>query len=65
MVVEREQMPADLSVEVGQPLQIRQPNGQAIPVIVSQISDSKVTLDANHPLAGQDLTFDIELVEVN
>jgi len=65
MVVEREQMPADLSVEVGQPLQIRQPNGQAIPVIVSQISDSKVTLDANHPLAGQDLTFDIEVVEVN
>ncbi|MBE9169986.1 peptidylprolyl isomerase [Pleurocapsales cyanobacterium LEGE 06147] len=65
MVVERQQMPADLSVQVGQPLQIRQTNGQTIPVIVSQISDSKITLDANHPLAGQDLTFEIELVEVN
>jgi peptidylprolyl isomerase len=65
MVVERQQMPEDLSIQVGQPLQIRQNNGQTIPVIISQISDSKVTLDANHPLAGQDLTFEIELVEIN
>lgn len=65
MVVERDQMPADLSVQVGQPLQIRQMDGQTIPVIVSQISQSKVTLDANHPLAGQDLTFEIELVEID
>lgn len=65
MVVERDQMPADLSVQVGQPLQIRQMDGQTIPVIISQISQSKVTLDANHPLAGQDLTFEIELVEID
>lgn len=65
IAVEKEQIPTDLSVEVGQQLQISQNNGQVIPVIVTDVSDSKVTLDANHPLAGQQLTFDIELVEVS
>ena len=65
ITVEKEQIPTDLSVEVGQQLQISQNNGQVIPVIVTDVSDSKVTLDANHPLAGQQLTFDIQLVEVN
>jgi peptidylprolyl isomerase len=64
ITVEKEQIPTDLSVEIGQQLQISQNNGQVIPVIVTDVSDSKVTLDANHPLAGQQLTFDIELVEV-
>ncbi|MBF2014665.1 MAG: peptidylprolyl isomerase [Rivularia sp. T60_A2020_040] len=65
ITVEKEQIPTDLSVEIGQQLQISQNDGQVIPVIVTDVSDSKVTLDANHPLAGQQLTFDIELVEVN
>lgn len=65
ITVEKEQIPTDLSVAVGQQLQISQNNGQVIPVMVTDVSDSKVTLDANHPLAGQQLTFDIELVEVN
>ncbi len=65
ITVEKEQIPTDLSVEVGQQLQISQNNGQVIPVIVTDVSDSKVTLDANHPLAGEQLTFDIELVEVS
>ena len=64
MVVDRQQIPADLSVNVGQQLQIRQKSGEAIPVIVTDVSESKVTLDANHPLAGRDLTFDIRLVEI-
>jgi peptidylprolyl isomerase len=64
ITVEKEQIPTDLSVEVGQQLQISQNNGQVIPVVVTDVSDSKVTLDANHPLAGQQLTFEIELVEV-
>ncbi len=64
MVVDRQQIPADVSVNVGQQLQIRQKSGEAIPVIVTDVSNSKVTLDANHPLAGQDLTFDIRLVEI-
>lgn len=66
MVVEanRENLPPDLAVEVGQQLQISQPNGQVIPVVVTDLSESKVTLDANHPLAGQALTFELELVEI-
>lgn len=64
VVVERQQMPADLAPEVGQQLQIQQATGEVIPVIVTDISDSTVTLDANHPLAGEDLTFEIELVEI-
>ncbi len=62
--VDRQQIPSDLNVQVGQQLQIRQGDNQTIPVIVTDVSDAKVTLDANHPLAGQDLVFDIELVEV-
>ncbi|MGF1672474.1 MAG: peptidylprolyl isomerase [Rivularia sp. (in: cyanobacteria)] len=65
ITVEKEQIPTDLSVEIGQQLQISQNDGQVIPVIVTDVSDSQVTLDANHPLAGQQLTFDIQLVEVN
>jgi peptidylprolyl isomerase len=49
---------------VGQQYQIRQPNGQAAVVTVTDVSPTEVTLDANHPLAGQDLTFDIELIEI-
>lgn len=62
--VNREQLPPDLDPEVGLQLQIQQPNGQAIPVLVTEVTNGQVTLDANHPLAGEDLTFDIELVEI-
>lgn len=64
VVVDRAQMPQELEPEVGQQLQIQQPTGQAIPVIVTDVSTAEVTLDANHPLAGEDLTFDIQLVEI-
>jgi FKBP-type peptidyl-prolyl cis-trans isomerase 2 len=40
------------------------PEGQALPVTVKEIEDESVTLDANHPLAGKALTFEVELVEV-
>lgn len=62
--VAREQLPNDLQPEVGQQLQMRQQDGTAVPVVVSDISESQVTLDANHPLAGKDLTFDITLVAI-
>ena len=45
-------------------LQLNQPDGQAIPVQITAVNEEKVTLDANHPLAGQDLTFEIEVVEI-
>ena len=62
--VDRQQLPADLQPQVGQRLQVTQPNGNAVPVVVTDVSPSQVTLDANHPLAGKDLTFDITLVEM-
>lgn len=62
--VDRDQIPAEVELELGQQLQISQPNGQPVPVTVTDISGSTVTLDANHPLAGQDLIFDLKLVEI-
>ena len=65
LAVDRQQMPAEAPIQLGQQLQLKQTNGQVIPVTVKNISESQVILDANHPLAGQDLTFDIELVAIN
>ncbi len=64
VVVDRNQFPVDLKPEVGQRLQTRQADGRAIVVTVTDVSESSVTLDANHPLAGEDLTFDIQLLEI-
>ena len=54
----------DIHPEIGQQLELRQENKQVIVVTVSKVSESSVTLDANHPLAGENLTFDIQLVEI-
>lgn len=62
--VPRDQIPADIPVDPGTRLQMQTPQGQVLPVTVVECTDQEVTLDANHPLAGQDLTFDIELVDV-
>lgn len=65
MVVEREKFPPDIEPEVGQQLEIRQrEDGRTIPVTVTDVSESNVTLDANHYLAGKGLTFDIQLLEI-
>lgn len=64
VTIDRQQMPAEIEPEVGQQLHIQQPDGQLVPVMVTDVSNSTVTLDANHPLAGEDLTFDIQLVEI-
>lgn len=63
--VPREQIPADIPVEVGTQLQMQTPQGQVVPVTVADVSETEVTLDANHPLAGQDLNFAIELVGID
>lgn len=63
--VAKEQIPENIEVEIGQQLQIQQPDGQAVPVTVADVSDETVTLDANHPLAGKDLMFELELVEID
>ncbi|MGH1415300.1 MAG: FKBP-type peptidyl-prolyl cis-trans isomerase [Pelagimonas sp.] len=62
--VPREQIPAEIPLEVGIQLQMQSPTGQVMPVTVVEISETEVTLDANHPLAGKDLTFELELVSV-
>ncbi len=62
--VERSQFPDHIDPVIGQQLQLTQPDGQPINVKISDVSPEAVTLDANHPLAGQDLTFEIKLVDV-
>ena len=63
--VDRSQFPDNIEPEVGQQLQIRQQGDQPIQVTVTEVNPSGVTLDANHPLAGRDLIFDIEVVDVS
>ena len=53
MVVERNQIPDDIPLDIGQQLQLRGPQGQLVPVLVTEMSEENVTLDANHPLAGE------------
>lgn len=62
--VPREQIPAEIPLEVGLMLQMQGPGGQVLPVKVVKITDESVTLDANHELAGKDLTFALELVGI-
>jgi len=65
MVVDRKHVPAEIDPEVGQRLQIGSPSGELIAVTVIEVNVENITLDANPPLAGEDLTFDLELVEIN
>ena len=62
--VEKGQFPEDIEPQIGQQLQLGQPGGEVVRVVVTEVSEADVTLDANHPLAGKALSFDIELVEI-
>ena len=62
--IPRENIPDDIPLEVGIQLQMQSPTGQVMPVTVTEVTETEVTLDANHPLAGKDLTFELELVSV-
>ncbi len=62
--VERDRLPDEIEPEVGHQLQVQQANGSTSVVVITDLTDDTVTLDANHPLAGKDLTFDLELVKV-
>ncbi|MBE1283806.1 MAG: peptidylprolyl isomerase [Rhodobacteraceae bacterium] len=63
--IPREGIPDDIPLELGTQLQMQTPDGQALPVTVVEVDEATVTLDANHPLAGKDLIFEIELVSIN
>jgi len=62
--IPRAQVPAEIPLEIGTRLQLQTPDGQVVAVTVAEVSDEAVVLDANHPLAGEDLTFEIELVSI-
>ena len=62
--VPRDQFPADMDLLVGMQLQAKGPDGQAHPVMITEISEAGVLLDANHPLAGVPLNFEILVKEV-
>ncbi|MFN4893324.1 MAG: peptidylprolyl isomerase [Bacteroidota bacterium] len=66
MIIEmpKERFPSDMQIEIGMPLMMSDGQGQNLQVAVTDIQELTVTLDANHPLAGKDLIFDLELVEI-
>lgn len=66
MIIEmpKDRFPKDMEVEVGMPLSMSDGQGQQFQVVVDEVREDAVILDANHPLAGEDLIFDLELVEI-
>jgi FKBP-type peptidyl-prolyl cis-trans isomerase 2 len=66
MIVEfpTDRLPSDLKPEIGMQLNMNNAEGQQFPVIITEITDENIILNANHPLAGKDLLFDLELVEI-
>lgn len=64
MEVPRGEFPPDMALEVGSSVQGQQSSGQTVTFAIVAVTDEMVTLDANHPLAGKDLTFDLTLVSI-
>jgi peptidylprolyl isomerase len=64
MSINKAQLPPDIDIRQGVMLSLRHPNGGSIDALISEVTADSVTLDANHPLAGEDLTFELQLVEI-
>ncbi len=64
LAIPRSQVPAGMEVEVGSRLELQRPDGQRMPVTVVATDEAAIHLDANHPLAGEALTFELELVAI-
>lgn len=62
--VDRSQLPEDMNPAVGEKLVAGGPDNQEMQVTVTAVTETSITVDANHPLAGADLIFDVELVEI-
>jgi peptidylprolyl isomerase len=62
--VDRSVLPDDLNPETGMALQSNSPDGQVTQFMITAVTDETITVDANHPLSGQALSFDIELVDI-
>jgi peptidylprolyl isomerase len=63
-VIQRSEIPADINPKPGDQMEVVLEDGSPMPVLVTDTSDTTITLDANHPLAGMDLNFEIRLVEI-
>lgn len=63
-VVNRDDFPSDVELEEGMNFVANTPEGKQVPFIITQIEDDSVTIDFNHPLAGETLSFDVELLEI-
>ena len=63
--VQKSELPEDITPSVGQRLQFRQQDGNPIVLTITDMNEDNITLDANHPLAGYTLFFDVELLEIN
>ena len=64
MEVPRDRLPDGLDPQPGQQLRMQTPDGQAVPVVVAEAGERAIRIDANHPLAGEDLEFDLLLVKI-
>lgn len=62
--VPRTEFPQDMEPEIGMELQMSDDQGHVFPVVIAEVAEDHIVLDANHPLAGKDLIFDLELVSI-
>lgn len=65
VAIGRDRFPTDFEPEIGKKIGVRQPGGDTVPATVQEITEDAVRVDLNHPLAGQNLHFDIRLLEVS
>lgn len=63
--VPKDQLPEEIKPEVGMGLVSKSPDGNEIQLIVKEVKEDSIVVDGNHPLAGQELTFELELVAIN
>ncbi|HLW38883.1 MAG TPA: peptidylprolyl isomerase [Brumimicrobium sp.] len=63
--VPKNQLPEEIKPEVGMPLMAQLPDGGQQQLVIAEVREESIVVDANHPLAGKDLVFDVEVVEIN
>lgn len=64
ITMERSSLPEELEIEIGQDLKFKSTGGEEVVAKITQVTDREITVDANHPLSGEEVTFDIEVVEI-
>ena len=62
--IPRSDLPSDIPQEVGTRLQMQNPEGQVVAVVIAEVTETDIIIDANHPLAGKDLTFAFEIISI-